>query len=229
MACWTPCRISAVACSAASAEVRGWSRSRQGHTQANEDRLLLDPDLGLADAHGPVGDAHVAGERQLRAATDAEAQVLTVVAALAIGVAEPHATIDVKNGSVITTTRDLDVTTVIRTRDVKSWRVQALELEEVTLLQDGDKIEVHTARLTDFAFGQPAPTSAELSYTADFAAADASALPLSVEGFVTVQPDPQRIQLTDTSFTTDGAAGTCNATLVPIAVLSARRPVRTWV
>lgn len=111
---------------------------------------------------------------------------------------------------------DLDVMTVIRTRDVNSWRVQALELSDVTLLQDGDKIEVHTARLADFSLGQPAAAAAEISYTADYERADATTLPISVDGFVTYHADPQRIELTDTDFATDGAAGTCTATFVPI-------------
>ncbi|MCG8649754.1 MAG: hypothetical protein MI861_07970, partial [Pirellulales bacterium] len=46
-----------------------------------------------------------------QAATDAEAFVLTVFAAYAYGQSEPTATVDIRNGSSIRTTGDLDVTT----------------------------------------------------------------------------------------------------------------------
>ncbi|HBE70184.1 MAG TPA: hypothetical protein DDW52_18705, partial [Planctomycetaceae bacterium] len=46
------------------------------------------------------------------AASDAEAQVLTVIAAVAVGVSQPHASIDITNGSSIRATGDLSISTL---------------------------------------------------------------------------------------------------------------------
>jgi hypothetical protein len=123
---------------------------------------------------------------------------------------------DDQRWSVGTLALELDVMTVIRTRDVDQWRVQALHLSDVVMLEDGDRLRIHQLELKDFSRDKPSPLSAALDYTAQYDSPDSAAIPLTLTTLVTYHTDPLRIEFTNGEFTTDAAAGNCNLSVVPV-------------
>lgn len=112
---------------------------------------------------------------------------------------------------------DLDVMTVLRTQDVDQWRIQALQLSNVTMLEDSDRLHIDALELRDFSLGKPSPLTATLDYTPDAASDTSSAIPLQIDTLVTYHPEPQKIEFTEAEFTTDGASGVCALTVLPVA------------
>jgi len=107
---------------------------------------------------------------------------------------------------------DLDVMTILRTRDVNQWRIQALTLNDVTMADDTGKLGVAELRVRDFAIGTPAPVNASLTYTP----MGAKPIPLQVKAAVTYQPEPEHFTISDADFATDMAAGVCNLDASPV-------------
>lgn len=111
---------------------------------------------------------------------------------------------------------DLDMMTVIRTRNVDQWRVKALQLGDVAMLEDGDRLRVHALELQNFSLGTPSPLSTNLDYTAQYAAEDSTPIVLALNTLVTYHPQSQRIEFSQGAFTTDAASGLCHLNLEPV-------------
>ena len=111
---------------------------------------------------------------------------------------------------------DMDVMTILRTRDLEQWRVQALELTDVVMLDEGDRLRVQTLDLRDFRPGTPSPLLASLDYTADYAAAESTPVEVELDALVTYQPQPQAIVFSPAKVSTDAASGDCDLTLRPV-------------
>ena len=101
---------------------------------------------------------------------------------------------------------DIDVMTIVRTRDVNRWRVQALTLNDVTMADSSGQLDMAALRVRDFAVGTPAPVSAELTYTPT----DAEPIPLTLTAAVTYDADPEQVTIRDAEFSTGVTAGVCN-------------------
>jgi AsmA protein len=101
--------------------------------------------------------------------------------------------------------------TILRTRDVDQWRIQALTLNDVNMLDDSGELDMAVLTVRNFAFGTPAPISTTLTYTPT----DAEPIPVELSGTVTYSPDPERITIGSMNFSTDIAAGVCNIDAAP--------------
>lgn len=112
---------------------------------------------------------------------------------------------------------DIDVMTLIE--DLDHWRVQALTIDDLTMEDGGDRLEVSHLMLEDFVFGEPAPLAIVLNYLP----ADAPAIPLELNGNVTYQPEPEQYALEDARFNTTDADGICSLAvqLNPVSSLPA--------
>lgn len=108
-------------------------------------------------------------------------------------------------------TLDIDVMTIIRTRDVNRWRIQALTMNGVTMADDSGQLDMTVLRVRDFAVGKPAPVNASLIYTP----MDAEPIPLEFAALVTYRPDPELISIVEANFSTPMAAGVCNIEVTP--------------
>ena len=101
---------------------------------------------------------------------------------------------------------DLDLMSVIRTRDVNQWEVKALTLEELVVDQAGEVTHVESFVLRNFKPATPSPFQATLTQKP----ADGEALPLKLEGLIAIDPDARTASLTDTAFETTQASGVCD-------------------
>lgn len=101
---------------------------------------------------------------------------------------------------------DLDLMSVIRSRDINQWEVQALTLNDLVIAQDGARTRVESLVLRNFRPATPSPFSASLSQRS----ADGTELPLTLEGLISLDPDTQKAALSSTRFETTAASGTCN-------------------
>ncbi|MFW6092918.1 MAG: AsmA family protein [Pseudomonadota bacterium] len=88
-----------------------------------------------------------------------------------------------------------------------AWRVASFTATDAVLRDDAGRLEIHRARLRELAPQRPAPFSAELTYTAD----GLPPRPLTLDGFIALDPDTGSLGLTDTRFETVDAAGLCHA------------------
>ncbi len=97
-------------------------------------------------------------------------------------------------------------------RDPQRWQVESLTVNDATLRDASGLLEVHGARLRDLAPRQPAPLSAELTYTAE----GQEPRPVQVRGSLSLDPDTLDLVLADTRVETSDAEGTCRAQAAPI-------------
>ena len=102
---------------------------------------------------------------------------------------------------------DIDVMTLIE--DLDHWRIQALTIEELTMEDRGDRLEVSHLELEGFAFGEPALLATTLNYQP----VDAPAIPLDLNGTLTYHPEPERYALDNVRFSTTDAEGICSLAL----------------
>lgn len=104
---------------------------------------------------------------------------------------------------------DVDLASVIKTRDLDRWQVRSLRLEglQMDTGEGADSATTHIEYLTlsDFAPGQPSPFSAQLTYRSG----DAAAVPVSAEGLISVTPALDEITVSKTKFVTTQASGEC--------------------
>jgi hypothetical protein len=108
---------------------------------------------------------------------------------------------------------DIDVMTMLSTQDINKWRVQALTLTDVTVVDETGQLDLAALTVRDFGLGTPAPVQASLTYTPR----DAEPFPLEFTASVTVHPDPERIVISDAHFSTTMTAGICNLEATPAA------------
>jgi len=101
---------------------------------------------------------------------------------------------------------DLNLMSVIRTRDIDQWEVTALNLDELVISQEGSVTRIESFRLENFKPATPSPFSATLTQQSG----EDPALPLSITGNVAVNLDTKQASLTDTYFETTDASGVCN-------------------
>jgi hypothetical protein len=101
---------------------------------------------------------------------------------------------------------DLDLMSVIRTRDIDQWQVTALTLEDLEIEQEGSVTHVQTFRLDNFKPRAPSPFAATLTQHSG----EDPPLPLELKGSISVDPAASRASLTDTWFETTAASGVCN-------------------
>ncbi|MCZ6617475.1 MAG: AsmA family protein [Gammaproteobacteria bacterium] len=102
---------------------------------------------------------------------------------------------------------DIDVMTLIE--DLDHWRIQALTIEDLTMEDGGDRLEVSHLKLEGFAFGEPALLATTLNYQP----AGAPAIPLDLNGTLTYHPEPERYALSNVRFNTTDAEGICSLAL----------------
>ncbi|MCB1686106.1 MAG: AsmA family protein [Pseudomonadales bacterium] len=147
---------------------------------------------------------------------------------ISLAVADVSARHEGADYSLATLKLDANLLSVIRTRDINQWQIDALVIDDLILRQSGDITHIHQARLTDFSPGRASPFEAKLTFTAaapDAAGEDARAsgggdgtIPLTVKGNVAYDLDESRLSLTDTRFDTaydtTEAAGLCDLDLV---------------
>ncbi|MFP6835652.1 MAG: AsmA family protein [Pseudomonadales bacterium] len=101
---------------------------------------------------------------------------------------------------------DLDVLTIIQTRDVDRWRIESLTLRDVTVTDDSGVLDMRSLTVSNFAMGTAAPVTASLIYTP----LDAEPIPLELTALVAYQSSPALISIADANFSSTVAAGVCN-------------------
>jgi len=101
---------------------------------------------------------------------------------------------------------DLDLMSVVRTRDIDQWEVTALTLADLVIDQEDSVTHVESFRLDNFRPARPSPFTATLTQRTG----EEEALPLTVNGMITVDPDTRQASLTATRFETTAATGVCN-------------------
>ncbi|MCZ6708813.1 MAG: AsmA family protein [Gammaproteobacteria bacterium] len=106
---------------------------------------------------------------------------------------------------------DLDVMTIIQTRDVDRWRIQSLTLNDVTMADDSGRLDVHALTVSNFAVGAAAPVTASLIYTP----VGSEPIPLELTALVAYQTNPTLISIADANFSSTAAAGVCNLEATP--------------
>ena len=100
----------------------------------------------------------------------------------------------------------LDLDAIAAVRDPDRWRVESLTVDNATLSQEGSILTVSQARLRDLIPNQPAPLTADLTYTAE----GQEPRPVQVRGQVAVNPETLDVSLQNTRFETTDAEGVCN-------------------
>ena len=120
-----------------------------------------------------------------------------------------EADLDGTNYQLARLSLDVDLASVVKTRDLDRWQVRSLRLDGLQM-RTGEGSESTTTHieyltLTDFAPGQPSPFSAQLTY----GAGDSAATPLTLEGLISVAPALDEITLSQTKFATTQASGEC--------------------
>ncbi len=101
---------------------------------------------------------------------------------------------------------DLNLMSVIRSRDINQWEAVALTLDDLQIAQGEELTEIDSFVLRNFKPATPSPFTAEL--TQKPAAGDP--LPLSLKGLIAIDPSAQTASLTETRFETTQASGVCN-------------------
>lgn len=96
----------------------------------------------------------------------------------------------------------------------KQWQIQSLTLADVTLRDQGSLLALSEAHLAELTPNRPAPFSAALRYVP---VEGAGAIPLQVDGMLTVDPAGASLRLDDTRFETTDAAGSCDARATQVA------------
>lgn len=129
---------------------------------------------------------------------------------------------------------DVNLMSVIRTQDLNQWQIQALDVDGLTMRQNGDVTHIEHARLKDFQPAKASPFNAKLSFTP----AVGTPIPLTVDGNVAYDLDASRLTLTSTRFETlydtTEAAGLCDLEATMKSVVSppdladAIIPVSVW-
>jgi hypothetical protein len=103
---------------------------------------------------------------------------------------------------------DINLMSVVRTRDINQWEIKALTLSDLTIAQGTNLTHLRAFRLTDFKPSVASPFKATLTHQSG----EAPPLPLEVEGLIAVDPATQELQLTSTRFETTDASGVCDMT-----------------
>jgi hypothetical protein len=101
---------------------------------------------------------------------------------------------------------DLDLMSVIRTRDMDQWEVTALNLDNLVMSQEGSVTHIESFRLENFRPSTPSPFTASLTQQSG----EDEPLPLSLDGNIAVNPTSRVANLIDTRFETTEASGICN-------------------
>ncbi len=109
-------------------------------------------------------------------------------------------------------TLDLDAWNALR--HPERWKVQSLTVHDVVMREGGAILTVDRATLNDLTPNRPAPLSATLAYAA---AEGAAAMPLEVNGNLTVDPETLNLKLDGTRFESEHAAGVCTLDASPVA------------
>ncbi|MEJ2088144.1 MAG: AsmA family protein [Gammaproteobacteria bacterium] len=101
---------------------------------------------------------------------------------------------------------DLDLMSVLRTRDIDQWQVTALTLDDLVVTQAGTVTHIESFRIDNFKPKTPSPFKAVLTQRSG----EEPPLPLEVNGLINVDPTANQASLTDTRFGTTAASGVCN-------------------
>ncbi len=130
---------------------------------------------------------------------------------------------------------DVDLTSVLKTRDLDRWRVRSLRLDGLQMHtgKGSDSTVTHIEYLTlnDFTPGQPSPFSTQLTYRSG----DGATVPVSLEGLLSVASALDEIAVSKGKFATTQASGECDlnaratgkvvgdtaGSLVPVSILQA--------
>lgn len=107
---------------------------------------------------------------------------------------------------------DIDLMTVLRTRDVNRWRVQSLSLTNAVGRDAETEIDIKSLTLREFELGKPSPLAISLIYTSE----GAELLPVKMNGLVTVRSNPERYEIADADLSTPYADGVCNLEATPV-------------
>lgn len=99
---------------------------------------------------------------------------------------------------------DLDARSLVT--DPNGWRIQALTLNDVNVLEDGHRLNLERITLADLSPGRDAPLSASLSYTP----ADGTPIPMRIDGRLQVDAEATSVALRDARIATTDAEGVCN-------------------
>lgn len=105
---------------------------------------------------------------------------------------------------------DVDLQSVIRTRDFDRWIIRSLRLDGLQM-RSGEGAEASTIKfdylaLSDFTPGQPSPFSTQLS----FQTGEQPAIPLTLSGLLTVSAAADTFTVSEGEFATTDASGVCN-------------------
>lgn len=112
-------------------------------------------------------------------------------------------------GSAYSTGRlslDLDLRSVISSRDLDQWRVNSLEVEDLVIESPTDRTEIADLTLSNFAIDTPSPFKTRLRYQSG----DEPPVPLTAAGQLTYRPASNEVLIRETRFETDLATGVCN-------------------
>ena len=105
---------------------------------------------------------------------------------------------------------NLDLMSVIRTRDIDQWEITALTLVGLKIEQEGSTTDIESFRLDNFKPGRASPFSITLTQYSP----DTEPLPLTLNGMIAIDPDTREATLTATRFETTAASGICNLTAI---------------
>lgn len=116
-------------------------------------------------------------------------------------------------------TLELDAMKVLS--DPQQWEVQSLMLNDVTVHQQGGVLTLSEAHLSELSPARPAPFSARLDYSP---VEGQPAIPLTLGGSVSVDPQTLALSIDDTRFETTDAAGVCRLQANPVSDPAAAPP-----
>jgi len=102
---------------------------------------------------------------------------------------------------------DVDLASVVASRDMNRWRIRSLKLDDLNVAGDADTVRVHELVLSDFALNRLSHFETRLTRYV----ADEPPLPLHARGQLLYQPDERVVRFVDTRVETDYAHGVCNA------------------
>ena len=100
----------------------------------------------------------------------------------------------------------VDLMTVLRTQDIDQWEIKTLTLDELTITQGANRTNIHSFVLTDFRPAVASPFETTLTHRS----ADASEIPLEINGMMAFDPATSEMKLSDTRFETTDASGVCD-------------------
>jgi hypothetical protein len=113
---------------------------------------------------------------------------------------------------------DLDLRSVLA--DPRQWRVQSLTVNDVRVLEDGNRLTIDQATVADLEARRAAPFSARLAYLP----AAGEEIPLSLDGVLQIDPDTLELALQQTRIETPDASGVCDAEVRALAEAPAAPP-----